>query len=210
MRLRNGYRAVLLVTGFFPAFCAHADVYELKTEKGVLHFTNIPIHGDKRYKRVFRVPKAGSPGKPLVLNGAESKRVVVQKTDAYREDIVRVAETYGVDEALIRAVIQAESGFRPTALSPKGAMGLMQLMPTTARRYGVVNPYDPVQNIDGGTRYLRDLLHMFDNDLELVVAAYNAGENAVIRHGRKIPPYSETQVYVPKVVAIYEKLRTGM
>jgi soluble lytic murein transglycosylase-like protein len=134
----------------------------------------------------------------------------VQKTDAYREDIVRVAETYGVDEALIRAVIQAESGFRPTALSPKGAMGLMQLMPTTARRYGVVNPYDPVQNIDGGTRYLRDLLHMFDNDLELVVAAYNAGENAVIRHGRRIPPYSETQVYVPKVVAIYEKLRTGM
>jgi soluble lytic murein transglycosylase-like protein len=189
---------------------AYADVYALNNGKGVIHFTNVPNPGDKRFQRVLHIPKAVSTGKFGARKTNEPVRAVVPGRDAYREDIASIAKTYRVDEALIKAVIQAESGFRPAAVSHKGAMGLMQLMPATARRYGVEDPYDPAQNIHGGTRYLRDLLDMFNNNPELAVAAYNAGENAVIRHGHKIPPYRETLDYVPKVMAIYEKLRTGM
>jgi hypothetical protein len=209
-KLMQVYRGVWLGLGFFMAFAACADVYALKNDNGVIHFTNTPNHGDKRYKRVLHTPKAVPTGKFVARKINEPERVVVPRSDAYREDIARVAEIYRVDEALIAAVIQAESGFRPAAVSHKGAMGLMQLMPATARRYGVEDAYDPAQNIHGGTRYLRDLLDMFNNNPELAVAAYNAGENAVIRHGHKIPPYRETLAYVPKVMAIYEKLRTGM
>jgi len=209
-KLMQGYRGIWLGLGFFMAFAADADVYALKNDQGVIHFTNIPNQGDKRYQRVLHIPKRVSAGKSDAAKTNEPVRVVVQNSNAYREDIARVAETYRVEEALIKAVIQAESGFRPAAVSHKGAIGLMQLMPATAKRYGVTDPYDPAQNIHGGTRYLRDLLDMFNNNPELAVAAYNAGENAVIRHGHKIPPYRETQDYVPKVMAIYEKLRTEM
>lgn len=204
------YRGIWLGLGFFMAFAANADVYALKNDKGVTHFTNAPSHGDKRYQRVLHIPKVVSTGKFVARKTNEPVWVVAPRSDAYGEDIARVAEAYRVDEALIKAVIQAESGFRPAAVSHKGAMGLMQLMPATARRYGVEDPYDPAQNIHGGTRYLRDLLDLFNNNPELAVAAFNAGENAVIRHGHKIPPYRETLAYVPKVMAIYEKLRTGM
>lgn len=209
-KLLQGYRGIGLGLGFFMAFAAYADVYALKNDEGVIHFTNVPNHGDKRYQRVLHTPKTVSTGKFVARKTNESVQVVVPRSDAYREDIARIAKTYRVDEALIKAVIQAESGFRPAAVSHKGAMGLMQLMPATARRYGVEDPYDPAQNIHGGTRYLRDLLDMFNNNPELAVAAYNAGENAVVRHGHKIPPYRETLAYVPKVMAIYEKLRTEM
>jgi soluble lytic murein transglycosylase-like protein len=117
--------------------------------------------------------------------------------------IANAAYRHRVDEKLVHAVIQTESAYNASAISPAGAVGLMQLMPDTARRYGVMNRNDPVQNVDGGTRYLKDLLAMFNYNLGLAVAAYNAGENAVIRHNNSIPPYPETRNYVRQVLARY-------
>jgi soluble lytic murein transglycosylase-like protein len=111
-----------------------------------------------------------------------------------------------VDAALIHAVISAESAYNPLARSTKGARGLMQLIPETGARYGATNLLDPKQNIDAGTRYLKDLMAMFGNDLKLAIAAYNAGEGAVQRYGA-IPPYAETRSYVPKVLAYYKRYR---
>ena len=119
--------------------------------------------------------------------------------------ITDAANRHQVDPKLLHAVIQAESAYNATAISSAGAVGLMQLMPDTARRYGVVDRNSPDQNIDGGTRYLKDLLRLFDSNLNLVVAAYNAGENAVIRHNNSIPPYPETQNYVKTVLALYNR-----
>ena len=120
----------------------------------------------------------------------------------------RIAEQHGLRVELVHAVILAESLYDPKALSHKGAMGLMQLMPATARRYGVADPWDPAQNIDGGVRYLRDLLSQFE-DLPLVLAAYNAGEKAVLRYDRRIPPFPETEVYVERALRFMEKLEAG-
>jgi soluble lytic murein transglycosylase-like protein len=117
------------------------------------------------------------------------------------------ARKFSVDEALIRAVIHVESGFNPNAMSPKGATGLMQLMPGTARRFGVANARDPAQNIHGGTNYLRLLLDLFNGDLRLALAAYNAGEGAVLKYNRRIPPYEETREYVQLVLERYRVLR---
>jgi len=123
--------------------------------------------------------------------------------------ILAAAKATKVDAALIRAVISVESGNNPSARSSAGAVGLMQLMPATARRYGVKNRLDPEQNIHGGARYLRDLKVLFDGNLQLVLAAYNAGEAAVMKHGRRIPPYRETVAYVPKVLSHYRKFRAA-
>lgn len=110
---------------------------------------------------------------------------------------------HGVDPVLVRAVIGVESAWNPRAVSPKGAAGLMQLMPQTARRYGVADRFDPAQNVDAGVRYLRDLLGMFRGDLPLALAAYNAGEGAVLRHGGRVPPYPESRRYVERVLRLY-------
>jgi soluble lytic murein transglycosylase-like protein len=123
----------------------------------------------------------------------------------YDSHIEAAAAETSVDAGLIRAVISVESGYNPLARSPKGAMGLMQLMPDTARKYGVKNVRDPGQNIHGGARYLKALMEMFGNDLKLVLAAYNAGEEAVVKYGRRIPPFAETAAYVPKVLSRYRK-----
>jgi soluble lytic murein transglycosylase-like protein len=123
----------------------------------------------------------------------------------FHELVNGAAEANGVDGRLLHAVITAESNYNPRAVSPKGAGGLMQLMPQTARRYGVSNVFDPVQNIQGGARYLADLLRLFNNDLVLAVAAYNAGEGAVIQHGKKVPPFRETVNYVSKVMGLYRQ-----
>jgi hypothetical protein len=109
------------------------------------------------------------------------------------------AARFGLDPYLVFCVIEQESQFKPFARSPKGAQGLMQLMPATARRLGVRRPYDPAENIMGGTRYLKELMTMFDNRVELVLASYNAGEGAVMKYGRKVPPYRETREYVKKI-----------
>jgi soluble lytic murein transglycosylase-like protein len=125
----------------------------------------------------------------------------------YSDHVIAAARETNVDAALISAVISVESGYNPLARSPAGAVGLMQLMPGTALRYGVKNRLDPAQNIQGGARYLRDLKAMFGDNLQLVLAAYNAGEEAVIRYGMRIPPFRETVAYVPKVLDYYGRLR---
>jgi soluble lytic murein transglycosylase-like protein len=118
------------------------------------------------------------------------------------------AREVALDPALVHAVIAVESGYNPTARSPKGALGLMQVMPATALRYGIRNAArSPVANLRAGTLYLSELMQLFDRKLELVLAAYNAGENAVIRYGQRIPPYRETREYVPAVLALYNEWR---
>lgn len=180
---------------------ARADIYSFTDERGVVHFTNIPGL-DKRYKLIRReagsaIPRSGQAWMP---SEADIRR--------FSSIIDIAARSHGVEPALVQAVITAESGFNPRAVSRAGASGLMQLMPDTARRYGVRDVFDPVENIHGGVRYLRDLLEMFKGDMRLALAGYNAGENAVIRAGNNIPPYSETQQYVPKVLHYYNRFRT--
>lgn len=119
------------------------------------------------------------------------------------------AERNGIDRRLILAVMKQESSFNPRAISYKGARGLMQLMPATAYRFGVKDIFDPAQNIEGGARYLRFLLDTFNGNVELALAGYNAGENAVIKYGSRIPPYRETQDYVRKISAHYDRLSSG-
>ena len=182
----------------------HADIFTFKDERGVVHFTNIKGL-DPRYKLLRRegsgpVPGSGNAARVYMPSQAEIAR--------FSSIVETAARTYGVDKALVHAVISAESGYNPQAVSRTGARGLMQLMPETARRYGVRNSMDPVDNIYGGVKYLHDLLAMFKGDMRLAVAAYNAGENAVIRYGLRVPPYAETLGYVPKVLEFYRKFQT--
>lgn len=120
--------------------------------------------------------------------------------------VEEVSRAYGLESALVHAVIAVESSYNPKAVSKAGAAGLMQLMPDTARRYGVTDAFDPMQNLRGGANYLRDLLNLFGSDVSLAVAAFNAGEHAVMKHGNRIPPYRETLRYVPRVLDHYERL----
>ncbi|WP_330178091.1 lytic transglycosylase domain-containing protein [Candidatus Vondammii sp. HM_W22] len=121
--------------------------------------------------------------------------------------IDNVARSNRLRPELLHAIVRAESSYDPRARSRTGAMGLMQLMPATAKRYGVSDRWNPKANLNGGARYLKDLLSMFQNDLKLALAAYNAGENAVKKYGNKVPPFPETQQYVTRVLAFYQKNR---
>ncbi|WP_133499551.1 lytic transglycosylase domain-containing protein [Cognatilysobacter terrigena] len=130
------------------------------------------------------------------------------KPDAYRSEIAAAAAQYGVEESIVRAIIHAESAYNPNALSRVGAQGLMQLMPATARRFGVGNAFDPAQNIRGGVQYLAFLLKRFNGDIRLMAAGYNAGEGAVDKYGG-VPPYSETQRYVQRVALLADRYRSS-
>lgn len=127
------------------------------------------------------------------------------KKSQFNELIAQAAQRHQVDERLVHAVIQTESAYNANATSSAGAVGLMQLMPGTARQYGVTDRNDPSQNINGGTKYLRYLLDLFNSNMDLAVAAYNAGENAVMKHNNSIPPYPETRNYVRQVLALYNR-----
>ncbi|MFO1401012.1 MAG: lytic transglycosylase domain-containing protein [Steroidobacteraceae bacterium] len=190
-------RALLLVLAV--AGVARADIYAFQDAAGTTHFSNVP--DDPRYRLVMVAADASTQaGEPLdarlLQRAARFERIIKQASRATR-----------VAPELLRAVIVVESGFNERARSRRGARGLMQLMPETARRYGAANAYDPEQNVRAGARYLRDLIRRYADDLELVLAAYNAGEAAVDRHGGRIPPYAETQAYVPRVLGIYSRLR---
>ena len=143
------------------------------------------------------------------LTTADIQHMTTTGNPVYDGLVMKAAAKHGVDPNLVMAVMHQESGFNPRARSYKGASGLMQLMPATARRFGVDNIYDPAQNIDAGTRYLRFLLDTFDGDVELALAGYNAGENAVVHSGYQVPRYRETQNYVKTISAKYGKTRSG-
>ena len=197
-----GLTAALLLS----AGPAAADIFSFKDERGVVHFTNMP-NGDKRFKLIRK--EEPSAGMPSVGAARVAALFMPAQADILRYSgfIDTASKKHGVDSALVHAVITSESGYNASAVSRTGARGLMQLMPDTAARYGVRNIHDPMENIEGGVRYLRDLITMFNCNLELAVAAYNAGENAVIRHGNRIPPYAETVHYVPKVLGFYRKFQ---
>lgn len=177
------------------SFCASADFYKYTDENGVVHITNSPRPG---YSWVMG-ETGGAPVRAIV------RKVPKDKLDEF---IYISAARHGVDPALVRAVVKAESDYDAGAVSAVGARGLMQLMPETAALMGVVDINDPEQNIDGGTRYLTRLLDRFDWEVSLALAAYNAGEGAVRRHGG-VPPYSETQDFVEKVLGYYRVYRGG-
>lgn len=176
--------------------CA-ADIFMMKDENGVVHFTNIPT-GDKRYKLVRK--EAGTPPLTAAAGMPQYALPTEEMIRRYSAMVESASRTHGVEPALVHAVISAESGYNPYAVSRTGARGIMQLMPDTARRYSVQNIMDPSENIHAGVKYLRDLLVMFAGNKELALAAYNAGENAVALYGG-IPPYRETVGYVKKVLA---------
>jgi soluble lytic murein transglycosylase len=166
---------------------AGSTIYSYTDENGVTHFTNVP--NDPRFKKV---PGSSPPPPPRAARPVDGK---------FGEHIARASESHGVDSALVKAVIKAESDFDPAAVSRCGAQGLMQLMPGTARERNVANPFNPAENIDGGVRHLKYLLTTF-GDTSLALAAYNAGENAVRKYNG-IPPYPETRNYVTQVLHNY-------
>jgi len=196
-----------LAVGALVRAPAHADIYRFVDENGTVHFSNIP--NDSRFRLYMTTRKDPDP----VTNVVTSRVVHSYPPEArkrYHSHIIAAARIYKLEPALLHAVISAESGYDPLARSPRGARGLMQLMPDTARRYGVDDPLNPEQNIYGGAAYLRDLLTRFGNDVKLALAAYNAGEGSVIEYGNRIPPYPETAQYVPKVLSYYRRYKTMM
>jgi len=174
---------------------SHAGIYKWVDENGVIHFTNCPR--DARFKLYIRESKddvGSEEGSSSLPQSRETSQF-----DALIEELSR---KYNVDSALVKAMIRVESGFNPLAVSRKGAKGLMQLMPETAQRMNVVNVFNPRENIEGGIRYFKYLLSLFNEDLRLSLAAYNAGEN-IVAELRAIPPYRETIDYVRKVLTHY-------
>jgi soluble lytic murein transglycosylase-like protein len=177
------------------AEAARADIYSFVDSAGVTHFTNVPVDG--RYRLLLATPPAERKARPENW---------LAKSSEFDRLIERAAHSHAVRPELVRAVILVESAFNPHAVSNRGAVGLMQLLPSTARRYGVADAFDPEQNVMAGVHYLRDLLTRYGNNLELTLAAYNAGEDAVERYGNSIPPFAETRHYVPTVLRIYRSL----
>jgi len=197
-------RIVIILLTLFISTEVMADIYKFTDTDGRVYYTDEPRHS--LYKRIIKtkVPYYTSiykgknyMGKVHTFSGINKRR--------FSDLIEQTANKYQVDAKLVHAVIQTESAYNSAAQSPKGAVGLMQLMPDTARRFGVSDRNDPDQNVDGGTRYLKHLINMFNPNLDLAVAAYNAGENAVIRYNNSIPPYPETQNYVKQVLALYNQ-----
>ena len=181
----------------------YADVYKFTDENGVTHYTSVKPAG-RSDVTVLNFPCYASDPKCRQLDW---EHIPLNRL-AFANETKAAAEVFAVDDALIRAIIHAESAYQPDALSPKGAQGLMQLMPATQRELEVVDVYDPVDNIAGGTRYLAGLLKEFGNDIELASAAYNAGPGAVREHGG-VPPYAETKEYVRRVKILYRRYRSG-
>jgi soluble lytic murein transglycosylase-like protein len=178
---------------------ARSKIYTYVDEDGLRHYTDVP--DNNRYRLLMLSPRERT------ASGDRYDSMLLAKATQYDAIIEKAAVSASVEPNLLRAVIVVESGFNSRAVSPRGAVGLMQLMPATATRFGVSNPFDPRENVHAGARYLKFLMDRFGQDVRLALAAYNAGEQAVDRNGGQIPPFTETMAYVPRVLRIYKQLR---
>ena len=186
-------QAIIFVSTFLllvSAVPSYADIYKYEDEEGVIHLTNVPSNPKAKYVMILKEKRVFFP-----------KGIDIRQ---YDKIIVQAASKFNLDVALIKAVIKAESNFNHKAVSCAGAKGLMQLMPQTASYMKVDDVFHPVDNIEGGARYLRYLLNLYRGNLTLALAAYNAGEGAVAKYNYGVPPYRETQNYVRRVLALYE------
>ena len=193
----SGFRFLAGIALFLAlAAPAQAQIYTWRDASGTLVLSNRPLGS---LERTYSVPKA---------DAIRTTRPTASVTSAQYDDLIsEQSRANDVRTDLVRAVVQVESGFNPNARSPKGAMGLMQLMPATARQFGVRNPFDPMENVRAGVAYLRQLLDRYDNDEHLALAAYNAGPGAVDKYGQAVPPYRETKDYVARVSQITDASR---
>ena len=204
MNDRAGKLGGLLVFGLiFGLQSVHAEMYKFTDKDGIVHYTNVRPNGQENVK-VFSFPCYASDSK---CNQLDWENIPLNRL-AYDDEIQAAAQVYTVDDSLIRAIIHAESAYQSDALSPRGAQGLMQLMPATQQELQVVNVFDPLSNIEGGTHYLSRLLSEFDQNVELAAAAYNAGPGAVREYGG-VPPYKETREYVRRVKILYRRYRSA-
>jgi soluble lytic murein transglycosylase-like protein len=183
---------LIMISAFISP--ASADIYKYVDAEGIIHLTNVPTQTGVKYTLIMR-----------------EKRVLLDKKlgeniSQYDELIMKASGKYNVEPALVKAIIKAESNFNHRAVSRKGAKGLMQLMPATASYLQVRDSFHPENNIEGGVKYVRYLLNFFNGNLPLALAAYNAGENAVLRYGG-IPPYRETQTYVRRVLSYLDRFK---
>ncbi|MDH4163970.1 MAG: transglycosylase SLT domain-containing protein [Nitrospirota bacterium] len=212
MRIRPFY--ILTVTAWMACSLspAYADIYEYVDNKGVVHFTNVPTSTNgKQHARIRSESRqqsiadavATAPLKQPVRQEARATVGSGMPTTAYTRYINDACEKHGVDPSLVHAIVKVESDFNPFAISRKGAMGLMQLMPQTASDLNVNNSFSPRENIEGGVRYLRTLLERYEGNVPLALAAYNAGETNVKKWGT-VPPFKETRDYVKKIMKLYK------
>ena len=197
--MKTSVTLVIFFCLLFLTPSSFAGIYRYVDENGVIHFTNCPR--DPKFKLYIRESR-----EDVGDDNQSSSASYIKDSNQYDSLISEFSKKYQVDFALIKAIIRAESGFNSFAVSRKGARGLMQLMPETALRMKVSNIFNPRENIEGGVRYFKYLLSLFDNDLRLSLAAYNAGEN-VVGELRSIPPYRETIDYVKKVLSYYQSYR---
>jgi soluble lytic murein transglycosylase-like protein len=190
---------VAVLLAFAPGTRADT-IYMHSAPDGSVSFSNVPLGSG--WEVVARDGSAPPPAAPAI---ARPPYRAHPERERYAPLVARAAADTGLPEDLLHAVIQAESNYNHLAVSRKGATGLMQLMPDTARQYGVADAREPATNLMAGARYLRDLLAQFNNDLPVALAAYNAGPGAVHKNGNAIPPYAETRRYVPKVLDLYQR-----
>ena len=197
MVLKAAFLMAALLTA--SAAAARPQIYTYMDADGMRHYTDVP--DNNRYRLLVLSPQ------DRTASGDRYDAMLLAKAGQYDSIIEKAAVSASVEPNLLRAVIVVESGFNPHAVSKRGAVGLMQLMPATAIRFGVSNPHDPRENVRAGARYLKFLIDRFGQDVKLALAAYNAGEDAVDRNGGQIPPFAETMAYVPRVLKIYRMLR---
>ncbi len=208
--LFNSFLMMAMLTPFLAPSIAQADIYMQQDTSERIVLTNLLADSERsnkhsQYELLIEneLRSLSKPDNNLAVNNDGLSRQQI------RDAVASAAAQTAIEPALLHAVIRVESNYNPKTLSPRGAQGLMQLMPSTARRFNVTNPYDPAQNVLAGAQYLRELHVLFNGNMPLILAAYNAGPRAVSKHHMRIPPFIETRLYVPKVLSVYRQLRAG-